>query len=102
MSGPRIIVTASELQAESRTLSSGFQDEFYRVSEIVRPGEFSISPVDMATLRGKYSKGLGTAAAAVFKPIARVVDWAVGTDLQNCHGCDGRRIAWNQIGKQKG
>ena len=40
--------------------------------------------------------GLGDAVAVVAKPIARVIDRAVGTDLEHCEGCAKRQAALNQ------
>jgi hypothetical protein len=41
-------------------------------------------------------RGLGDAAAAVFKPAAKVIDAVIGTNLQNCVTCAERQERWNE------
>lgn len=41
-------------------------------------------------------KGLGDAVAMIAQPIARTIDAAFGTDVQNCGGCKARREALNE------
>jgi len=41
--------------------------------------------------------GLGDAVAAVAQPIARVLDGALGTNIENCGGCKARRAALNKL-----
>ena len=40
--------------------------------------------------------GLGDLAHAVAHPVAKVLDAAVGTDLENCEDCSRRREDWNE------
>lgn len=42
-------------------------------------------------------RGLGDAVAAMAQPIARVLDGALGTNIQNCGGCKARREALNRL-----
>lgn len=44
----------------------------------------------------KKYRGLGDAVATVAKPIARLIDDALGTDLQNCGGCAERQDFLNK------
>ena len=38
----------------------------------------------------KY-RGLGDVVKSVAHPVAKLIDGALGTDLQNCGGCQGRQ-----------
>lgn len=40
--------------------------------------------------------GLGDAAALIAKPVARLIDAALGTDLEHCDDCEQRRQRWNE------
>jgi hypothetical protein len=42
------------------------------------------------------SRGLGDAIARIAKPIARVIDRAIGTRLQDCDPCEKRRVWLNE------
>ena len=39
----------------------------------------------------------GDAVAAIAQPVARVLDAALGTDVQNCEGCKKRQAALNRL-----
>ena len=41
--------------------------------------------------------GLGDMVHKIAQPIARTIDGALGTDLQNCGGCKNRRAALNRM-----
>lgn len=41
--------------------------------------------------------GLGDIVHKIAQPIARTIDGALGTDLQNCGGCKNRRAALNRM-----
>jgi hypothetical protein len=43
------------------------------------------------------ARGLGDAVAAVAQPIARAIDRALGTNLQNCGVCKQRQEALNKL-----
>lgn len=43
----------------------------------------------------KY-RGLGDVVAAVAQPVAKALDAALGTDIQNCEGCGGRKEWLNE------
>lgn len=43
----------------------------------------------------KY-RGLGDVVAAVAQPVAKALDAALGTDMQNCGGCGGRQEWLNE------
>jgi hypothetical protein len=50
----------------------------------------------------KY-RGLGDVVAVVAQPVAKALDAALGTDIQHCGGCQGRREWLNQaVPFQKG
>ena len=40
--------------------------------------------------------GLGDAVKIVAQPIAKVIDAAIGTDVQNCSACERRRQQLNE------
>jgi hypothetical protein len=42
---------------------------------------------------------LGDAVAVVAQPIARGIDFALGTNIQGCAGCGHRQIILNQMGE---
>lgn len=46
------------------------------------------------------SRALGDAVAAVAQPIARGIDWLLGTNLADCAGCSGRREKLNAWGER--
>jgi hypothetical protein len=48
-------------------------------------------------IRAKYPAGLGDIVERAAKPIARLMDKLMGTDLENCGGCEGRRQALNEM-----
>ena len=41
-------------------------------------------------------RGVGDVVARIAKPIARAIDARLGTDLENCKGCNKRRETLNQ------
>ncbi|MES2995903.1 MAG: hypothetical protein V4733_03745 [Verrucomicrobiota bacterium] len=46
---------------------------------------------------GPAPAGLGDVVAAFAQPIARAIDSAAGTDIQNCGGCKQRREKLNRV-----
>ncbi len=43
-------------------------------------------------------KGLGDRVESLLKPLARIIDWLFGTNLQNCRPCRRRKQKLNRIG----
>jgi hypothetical protein len=46
---------------------------------------------------GQSPKGLGSAIEKIAKPIAKMIDKVVGTDIQNCGGCKKRKEKLDQL-----
>jgi hypothetical protein len=92
-----MLITESGLTLYSASRAAGFAEEFRGLAKPVSGG-WSISPEAWRRLLLKYRLGLGTAVHAIAHPIAVVLDWTLGTDLQHCRSCEDRRIALNSIG----
>lgn len=52
-------------------------------------------------LRETPSRGLGDAVSSVAQPIAKVIDYVAGTDIQHCKSCDERRKKLNELFRSK-
>lgn len=64
----------------------------------VRDGFVWLTPADYEFLRLKYSPaGLGDQVARLAKPIARVLDATLGTNLASCPSCADRQAALNHL-----
>lgn len=58
----------------------------------------SVQVSDKIILPSKSTiKGLGDAVAMIAQPIARTIDAAFGTDVQNCGGCKARQQWLNEL-----
>lgn len=90
-------ISLASLQATAASRPPGYlADVISRGS--VRDGFVWITSADYEFLRLKYSPaGLGDQVARVAKPVARMIDSAIGTDLQNCQGCADRQAALNRL-----
>lgn len=60
---------------------------------MTHPQETPIERVAASKYPFQKITGLGDAVAIFAQPIARVIDSAIGTNIQNCGGCKGRQ-AW--------
>ena len=90
-----MIIRLSELRARAAEVKDGYLDEFMSVGTL--DGEFlRVARSDYLRLREKYS-GIGDAVAVFTKPVARLIDSALGTDLANCNGCKGRQKWLNEL-----
>lgn len=86
--------TLQSLKQIARDWPDGFLDSV--IADAKSDGEWiEIDDGKLAGVMRKY-RGLGDVVAAVAKPIARVIDAAAGTDLQNCGGCKQRQEDWNK------
>lgn len=54
--------------------------------------DFSIAEIKPTAV----PRGLGDVVAIFAKPIARVIDGVLGTNLEHCAGCAQRQEDWNQ------
>lgn len=41
--------------------------------------------------------GMGDLVAIVAQPTAKIIDFAIGTDIANCTPCKKRREKWNKV-----
>ncbi len=87
-------------EADVSAAGGHFADGFYhndreRHKAMMRPADLKIHHALHARARQHF--GLGDAVASVAQPIARVLDRALGTHIENCGGCKQRRDALNRI-----
>ena len=64
-------------------------DAYRRLLEIYNP--------PLVTRHTSHITGLGDAVALVAKPVARAIDRAAGTNLENCKPCAARRAKLNAV-----
>lgn len=79
----------------------GCVDEWLK-SGVADGDTLTISPQEYRRLRTKYNgRNFGDMVALVAKPIARIIDGAFGTDLQNCESCAERQQRLNSMFQSK-
>jgi len=84
---------------------SGYRVDFLLVASDTGDA-LEIKQEDFDKLQRKYfphqfkeakSLGIGDVVASIAQPIAKVIDFVAGTDLQNCNKCQQRKEALNKI-----
>lgn len=90
----RLLLSAIRETAKQRP--EGYYEDYVKRGEI--QGDYLYISIEAAKeVAAMYHPGgLGTYAAKVFKPIAKVIDAVAGTDLENCQECDERKKEWNK------
>lgn len=70
-------------------------------AEVIKGGQIEGNEIEFDDGTGirilNRIRGLGDVIAAVAKPIARGIDAVIGTDLQNCGGCEQRQESLNKL-----
>lgn len=80
-----------------RNRPPGYYDNVLRRGRL-RDGRIELSEWQYFLLRLKYSRpGLGDLVALVAQPVARMLDFSLGTKLAGCQACSKRRQKLNNI-----
>jgi len=89
------VVKLSIPKAKQKDLPAGYFDEVLANGQV--DGDFvHIAPATLAAIRQKYGrKGFGDLVATIAKPVARVIDKATGSKLENCIPCAQRQADLN-------
>lgn len=83
------------LKIRAKTSPEGYYEDAISRGKIIGD-ELELSEEDYRRLVAKY-RGAGDVVAVLAMPIAKVIDLALGTDLQNCGGCEQRQEALNEL-----
>jgi hypothetical protein len=86
-------ILMASLRDAAKSRPGGYMEDCLARGKV--EGEFLVlAEADYVALRLKYSpRGLGDQAARVLKPLARLLDGVLGTDLEHCPAC-AERQAW--------
>lgn len=79
----------------ARHRGAAYYEEFLKHGHIVGD-ELEFPEEYYRDLAVKY-RGIGDVVAVAAMPIAKVIDFVIGTDLQNCGGCKERQEALNKL-----
>lgn len=86
-------VLLTDLKRGGGLFPSGYMEDCLARGKV--EGDFLVlKEGDYVALRLKHSpRGLGDQAARILKPVARLLDGVLGTDLEHCPAC-AERQAW--------